>query len=178
MKKYGALLVLLSFLFLNACSTEKPTEKIDKNVKISSIRVAYAYADNYAKRNLGDKYVLFKTDGRVGKDFNGEIQFMYKKRAKFSQDAHFVIVDTVNNEIKYDYLSNGCKQYEGNQYLNIENWKFNIETALTAASEAGVDYDEFRCFTDGADRIAVCFLKDGEKTDQFVYNTFTAERIT
>ncbi|MBQ7718788.1 MAG: hypothetical protein IJT38_05755 [Clostridia bacterium] len=178
MKKIGIILILLSFLFLNACSTQKPTEQIDKNIKISSIRVAYAYADNYAKRNLGDKYELYRIEGNHDKDFNGEIKFIYTKRVEHFPDGYFVIVDTVNNEIRYMCQTNAHRLYGEDQYVNIENWKFNIEIALEAASELGIDYDEIRWDTVFEDRIAVSFYKNGEGIDNLIYNTFTAERIT
>lgn len=177
MKKYGVLLFLILSFFLNACSTQKPTEQIDKNIKISSIRAAYAYADNYAKRNLGDKYVLHSIEGKHDKDFNGEIKFIYTKRVEHSPDGYFVIVDTVNNEIKYDYWPDAHRVFVGNQHIKIESWDFNIETALTSASELGIDYDEIRWDTVFEDRIAVNFYKNGEKIEQLFFNAFTAERV-
>ena len=178
MKKYMVLLVLSLSFFLNACSPQKPTEQIDKSIKISTIRQAYAYADNYAKRNLGDKYVLYRIEGKHGKDFNGEIKFIYTKRVKHFPDGYFVIVDTVNNEITYDYWSDAHSVYVGNPHIQIESWDFNLETALTEASELGIDYDEIRWDTFCEDRIAVSFYKNGAEIEHLIYNTFTSERIT
>lgn len=171
MKKNMVLLVLSLSFFLNACSPQKPTEQIDKNIKISTIRQAYVYADNYAKRNLGDKYVLYRIEGKHDKDFNGEIKFIYTKRVKHSPDGYFVIVDTVNNEITYNYWPDARRLFGGNHDIQIESWDYNIEAALTAASDLGIGYDELRWFT-------VFFIKNGVKIDQLDFNTFTGERIT
>ena len=174
------LLVLVSVVLVFVIHTQKPTQKIYKDTKISTIKEAYAYADDYAKRYLGNKYELYVIEGRNDKDFNGEIGFIYTRRVKYFPDAFCVIIDTCNNRIEYEYYAEANRLLGGNpdQCINIQNWNFNIETALTVASELGIDYDEIQWHTVYEDKIAVFFLKNGHRIDQLDFNVFTAERIT
>ena len=172
-----SLLTLVSIALLYDKHTNKPTEKISQNVKISTIKEAYSYADDYAKRNLGDKYELHSIEGKHDKNFEGEIIFIYTKRVKHFPDVYFVIVDTANNEIRYTYQTNANRLYGRDLHIDIENWNFDIETALNMASEMGIDFDKLEWRTVYEDKTAVYFIKDGQKIDRLDFNTFTGERI-
>ena len=183
MKKYKILLaiavillVLVSVVLAYDIHTKKPTQSI---FSVNTIKEAYAYADDYAKNNLGNKYELYIIEGRNNKDFNGEIEFIYTRRAKYFPDAFSVIIDTFNNKIEYDYYPEANRLLGGSpdQYINIQNWNFDIETAMTMASELGIDYDELQWHTVYEDKIAVFFLKNGHRIDQLDFNVFTAERV-
>ncbi|MBO4897805.1 MAG: hypothetical protein J5590_05870 [Clostridia bacterium] len=171
------LLTLVSIVFLYNIHTNKPNIKIYQNIKISTTKEAYAYANDYAKRNLGDKYELHSIEGSHDKDFEGEIIFIYTKRVKHFPDVYFVIVDTANNEIRYKYQTNANRLYGSDLHIDIENWNFDIVKAMDMAQELNIDYDRLEWHTVYEDKIAVFFVKDGVKIDQLDFNTFTGERI-